>query len=39
MIGVWPSGKAQGFGPWIAGSNPATPAIKKGTDGKEFSNI
>jgi hypothetical protein len=25
-IGAWPSGKAPGFGPGIAGSNPAAPA-------------
>ena len=24
--GAWPSGKAPGFGPGIAGSNPAAPA-------------
>lgn len=25
--GVWPSGKAPGFGPGTVGSNPTTPAI------------
>ena len=25
--GVWPSGKATGFGPVIPGSNPGAPAI------------
>jgi hypothetical protein len=25
-VGAWPSGKAPGFGPGIAGSNPAAPA-------------
>ena len=25
-FGAWPSGKAPGFGPGIAGSNPAAPA-------------
>ena len=30
-FGAWPSGKAPGFGPGIAGSNPAAPAEGYGT--------
>ena len=29
-FGAWPSGKAPGFGPGIAGSNPAAPAGRRG---------